>query len=82
MTRVKVPHGWTRRKHGRKIVYSSEPPRVQIWSKTDFDKLKENGRFLAINREMLNFSSKVENELPVNTDADMEVAVDSILLAF
>ena len=75
MPKVKIPHGWTRKKTGRKIVYTSEPPRVQIWSVKDFDNLKLSGRFSSINREMLNFSSKAENA----EDMDVEHVADSML---
>ena len=59
MTLVKVPPGWVRKKVGKKIVYITDVPKIHIWKIGDFDRLKKNGRFLAIDRSVLNFSIKV-----------------------
>ena len=57
-----VPNGWTRKRVGRKIVYICEPPKIQIWNIKEFDRLKKKGRFLHVNRDTLNFSTKVRNK--------------------
>ena len=54
-----VPPGWNRIKVGKKIVYISDAPRVHIWKLKEFDSLKKKGRFLTVNRDALNFSTKV-----------------------
>ena len=56
---MKVPPGWVRKKVGRKVVYTSDAPKVQIWNIRDFDRFKQKGRFLSVNRDTLNFSNKV-----------------------
>ena len=63
MPGLNIPPGWTRKKTGKKIVYVTDLPKCQIWSKNDFDKFKKGGRFLNIDRDTLNFSIKVGVEV-------------------
>ena len=75
MLKVKVPRGWRREKIGNRICYESDPPRVKIWKVGDFDQLKIRGRFENIDRQELNFSSRVENDSSDesdNNDIEME----------
>ena len=76
MPRVKVPPGWTRKKVGRRIVYISEPPRSTIRNIEHFDNFKKNGRFPTIDREMLNFSAKFENESTDTEDCVEDMDID------
>ena len=59
MSTILVPPGWVRKRIGKRIVYITDHPRVQIQSVTQFDKLKSAGRYLNVTRQMLNFSLKV-----------------------
>ena len=59
MSTILVPPGWIRKRVDKRIVYVSDPPRVHIWKIKDFDVLKKKGRFPTVNRETLNFSTKV-----------------------
>ena len=60
MSNVFVPPGWVRKKVGRRIVYISDAPKIQIWKIKEFDKLQRQGRFTAVDRDTLNFSVKVK----------------------
>lgn len=66
---------------GQRIVYESDPPRVQIWTKEDFDKFRKKGRFGNIDREELNFSTKIDNEASEESEEEItqEIIIDSFV---